>query len=106
MERSARVSEDAYLSALAALALYRVGRANDARVLAKNLASHQEDDGSVLRTSETITVSGGISKTLETTALAALAWMESDAEFADPARAIEFIVASCKGDSVRPRQPC
>ena len=99
LEDAATKSEDAYIVALASLALYKLrGSDTRARTFARKLAQHQEKDGSVLRVAETITRSGGDSKTLEATALAALAWMRDDDLFADHTRrAMEWIVTRCEG---------
>jgi len=101
LERTATESEDAYIVALASLALYQLGKdphRDRARSFARTLATLQEKDGSVQRVTETITRSGGDSKILETTSLAALAWMRDDDVFADHTRrAMEWIVQRCEG---------
>ncbi|KAA5542246.1 hypothetical protein FYK55_15705 [Roseiconus nitratireducens] len=75
LERAAASSEDAYLIALAAITLDNVGRQSAARTLRQRLQTLQASDGS-LTGETTVTQSGGVSRTAETTALAILAWAD------------------------------
>lgn len=69
-------SDDPYLIALSAIALGNAGRDAARTNLLDRLQELQKADGS-LEGQTTITQSGGISKTVETTALAVLAWSTS-----------------------------
>ncbi|MEM0924502.1 MAG: MG2 domain-containing protein [Planctomycetota bacterium] len=73
LEQVAQSSSDAYLTAVSALALRRSGRNEPATSLLQRLVNAQSEDGS-LDGITTITQSGGLSKRVETTSLAILAW--------------------------------
>jgi len=93
----AESSSDPYLIALAANAAIIAGRDDTGRALLKKLASLQDEDGHLIGTEGSITRSGGQSLKIETTALAAMAWMKRS-DFAQNAnKAIEWIVASRSG---------
>ena len=95
--RLASSSDDPYLVALAAAGTLTAGRETQGRSLLDKLASNQADDGHLTGTNGSITRSGGLSLEVETTALAALAWLKS-ADHRDHAeRAIEWIVAHRQG---------
>lgn len=76
LARVAATSNDPYLIALSAAALMNVKRTGDGEELLQKLVSLQRDDGSLQGTT-TVTSSGGLSRTMETTALAVLAWVKS-----------------------------
>ncbi|QDV40529.1 A-macroglobulin complement component [Stieleria neptunia] len=77
MQHVAESSDDPYLIALSAITLANVGRNSQAAALLERLAELQQPDGSFVGKT-TITQSGGISRTVETTALAILAFACSD----------------------------
>ena len=66
-------------------------RKGDGRALLDKLASLQQDDGHLVGTNGSITRSGGVSLKMETTALAALAWMNDSKWTANANHAIEWI---------------
>jgi len=82
--KAAATSSDPYLVALAANCLLNLKR--DAGDLLKKLAKAQKSDGSVKGTKRSITGSTGVNLGIETTALAAMAWMR-DKNFAGNATA-------------------
>lgn len=95
--RLARESDDAYLVALAAAGTLAAGRDDEARPLVKKLKTMQADDGHLTGKNGSITRSGGLSLEIETTALAALAWLRAK-DFTAPAeRAVEWIVSHRQG---------
>jgi hypothetical protein len=93
----ASVSKDSYVLALAANILAATGDADGARSLMATLAAKQNARGAVEGATTSITRSGGRALSIETTSLAALAWMR-DAQFTgNVAKAMKFIAESCKG---------
>jgi len=69
-------SDDAYLIALSAATLLNVGRVDAGERLLESLTLLQGRDGG-LQGRTTVTSSGGLSRAMETTSLAAIAWMKS-----------------------------
>ncbi len=90
-------SDDPYILALAASSAHNAGRADDAAKLMKKLTEHQQDDGHLDAKETSITRSGGISLQIETTALAALAWLKDPAMTAQANKAVEWIIAHRDG---------
>ncbi|MFT5301201.1 MAG: hypothetical protein ACI814_001986, partial [Mariniblastus sp.] len=82
LNQVANESKDPYLIGLAAAALLNVNRDADGEVLLDRLAELQQSSGA-LEGVTTVTQSGGISKTVETTAIAILAWSKKPTEHAD-----------------------
>jgi A-macroglobulin complement component/alpha-2-macroglobulin family protein/MG2 domain-containing protein len=72
--KAAAASSDAYLVALAANCMLNVKR--DAKKLLQKLAAAQKTDGSVTGAKQSIVGSTGVNLGVETSALAALAWMK------------------------------
>ncbi|MBX3466554.1 MAG: A-macroglobulin complement component [Planctomycetes bacterium] len=93
----ARASDDAYVVALAANIALARGEAAQARDLLNKLAGKQAQDGGVDGAATSITGSGGTSLRIETTALAALAFLRSPDHTAPLERAMTFILESCQG---------
>ena len=90
-------TDDPYVTALGATSLLNAGRREAGLALLDKLAQSQHEDGQLTGTQGSITHSGGISLTVETTALAALAWFKEPA-FREPAeRAIRWITANRQG---------
>ena len=73
LNEAARKSEDPYLISLAAASMKNAQREQDAEKLFEKLAEKQKPTGELIGQT-TVTQSGGISRTVETTALAMLAW--------------------------------
>lgn len=86
-------SEDSYLEALAALALLNAGR--DAKALVADLVARQRKDGSLPAAETSVTSSRGGNLVVETTALAAMAYLKAG-EKAAAERAVRFLVAQRK----------
>lgn len=89
-----RSSDDAYELALIANALQLAGHA-DAAAVRQRLAERQKPDGSLCGTTTSITQSSGRDLAVETTGLAALAWLADPAFAGRTRQAIEFL-QSCR----------
>jgi hypothetical protein len=94
---TARASSDPYLVALAANAALAAGRKAAGEELLEKLAGHQKEDGRLVGTQGSITRSGGISLEVETTALAAMAWLRSPAAAPRAHRAVEWLTRNRQG---------
>ena len=70
-------TDDSYVLALAANVLCRRGDKDDARRLLDRLGKQQDATGAVQGAKTSITRSGGVGLTVETTALATLAWLRT-----------------------------
>jgi hypothetical protein len=92
---TAAKSDDPYLTALAANAMLNAGR--NAGELLKKLTAAQQKDGSITGTNGSITRSSGVNLTMETTALASLAWMRSPEHRANAMLAVEWLNKNRKG---------
>ncbi len=97
--KAASNSKDPYLIALAAGAALNIKKhAAAGNELLKKLAGLQEEDGHLTGTNGSITRSGGHSLTVETTALAALAWLKNE-DFAENSDlAVQWLVDSRQGN--------
>jgi uncharacterized protein YfaS (alpha-2-macroglobulin family) len=87
----AQESEDPYLIALAAAAAMKTDRDAAGAELLDRLARFQKEDGHLEATEGTITRSGGLSMQIETTALAAMAWLKEPRMRENADKAIEWI---------------
>jgi hypothetical protein len=94
----AEKTEDAYVVALAASAALDAGNQEQGRQLLDKLVKLQADDGHLSSKLGSITRSGGVSLEIETTALAALAWLKQEAFTAQANKAIEWIVKNRQGN--------
>jgi uncharacterized protein YfaS (alpha-2-macroglobulin family) len=94
---TAEKTEDAYVVALAASAAIDAGKAEEGKKLLDKLAKLQADDGHLEGKLGSITRSGGVSLQIESTALAALAWLKQPAFTAQANKAIEWIVKNRQG---------
>jgi hypothetical protein len=93
----ASASDDPYLIALAAAGALNADEKDDGKKLLDKLAEAQAEDGHLEGKQGSITRSGGQSLKVETTALAALAWLKAPA-FAEQAnRAVKWIIDSRQG---------
>ncbi len=90
-------SEDPYIIALAAGAMLEADRADQAAPLLKRLAEMQDKDGSVPGAKTSVTRSGGQSLLIETTSLAALAWLKDKQYAAQVEKAMRWICEACEG---------
>lgn len=103
--RLAKDSEDPYLIALSACAAVNSNRPERHDLLAK-LIELQEEDGHLMGTSGSITRSGGVSLKVETTSLAAVAWLNATLKTGDAAdgkwaasaqKAVQWLAANRSG---------
>ena len=92
----AQSSDDPYLIALSAAALMNAQQKTDGLSLLKKLAEAQAEDGS-LDGKTTVISSGGISRKVETTSLAILAWLKSPAHLSNAREASKWLVANRQG---------
>ena len=90
-------SDDPYLVALAAGSAAGSAKKPQAKKLLDKLSELQADDGHLESTGGSITRSGGHSLKVETTALAALAWLKLPAYAEQANRAVKWITASRQG---------
>jgi hypothetical protein len=90
-------SKNSYVWALAANALWLGGDKASARGLMERLQKAQLKDGSVGGATQSIVGSGGEALSVETTSLAALAWMREPAFAANVETAIRYLADVCKG---------
>jgi uncharacterized protein YfaS (alpha-2-macroglobulin family) len=92
-----RKSDDSYVLALAAAVASNANQKDEGRKLLEKLAKGQADDGHLDSRQGSITRSGGQSLQVETTALAALAWLKSPEFVAQANKAIQWIVGQRQG---------
>lgn len=97
LKEDAGNSDDPYLIGLAAASLLNVEREADGKVLLDKLAELQKPDG-MLDGIATVTSSGGISKSVETTAIGILAWAKLPGANSDAyQKAAQWLVKSRQG---------
>jgi len=94
---SASESDDPYLIALAAAGAFNGEKQTEAEKLLDALAELQAEDGHLEGTDGSITRSGGHSLQVETTALAALAWLKLPGYSEQATRAVQWIIESRQG---------
>lgn len=97
VSRAARASSNSYVHALAANVLQAAGRGADAGALLGQLAQRQEAGGAVGGATASIVGSSGEALQIETTSLAALAWLRSPAHEAQLEKSIRWLAESCQG---------
>jgi len=90
-------SDDPYVIALAAAAAQNAGKTDAANKLLEKLADLQAEDGHLEGTQGSITRSGGQSLKVETTALAALAWLKMPQFGPQAKKAVDWLVAGRGG---------
>jgi alpha-2-macroglobulin-like protein len=92
--------DDPYTLSLISLSLFNSDRKKESNSLMKMLVKHQNGNGCMKGSYTSITGSGGKSLQVETTALAALAWMKDYSTFGNEARkAIKFIHECGRGSN-------
>ena len=96
-ERAARKSENAYVVALGANVMALAGRVEAARALGKDLVDAQEDDGHVGGATQSIVGSRGDALDIETTSLAALAWLRDPAFTTNVEASMRWLTTVCEG---------
>lgn len=92
MEARGLESTDPYEVALCAGALHAAERGAAAKAARGRLAEMQEEDGSVMGTTSSITRSGGRDLGVETTALTILAWLDDTEHEARVRKAVEWML--------------
>lgn len=97
LKAAAAKSTNSYVVALAANALALAGDTAEARALMGRLASSQGNDGVVGGATQSIVGSSGATLNIETTALAALAWMRDPSYVGNVERAMKFLAESSDG---------
>lgn len=90
-------SDDPYLIALAAGSVLNAGQKTEGDALLKKLAKAQAEDGHLDGKQGSITRSGGYSLTVETTALAVLAWLKDPAYSVNAKKGVEWIIKNRQG---------
>ncbi len=96
LKTAAEASQNSYVVALAANAMYLSGDKTEASKLMERLAAKQKADGSVDGIKSTIVGSGGESLQVEGTSLATLAWLREPAYAGRVEKSIKFLADSCK----------
>jgi hypothetical protein len=96
LKSAAAQSQNSYVLALAANAFFLAGEKDEAKKQMDRLAAKQVADGSVSGGTATIVGSGGEALTIETTALAALAWLRDPNYAGNVEKAMKFLCESCK----------
>ncbi|MFK8115039.1 MAG: MG2 domain-containing protein [Rubripirellula sp.] len=98
LAKVAQQSQDPYLVALSAATLMNVNRTEEGEKLLEKLAGWQQDGGS-LEGRTTVTSSGGISRTMETTAIGILAWVKSPQYIGQARSAAKWISGNRLGNA-------
>jgi uncharacterized protein YfaS (alpha-2-macroglobulin family) len=95
--RAAESTKNTYVLALAANVLHIAGRTDERNAILDRLIHLQQPDGSLSGASGSIVGSGGQALTIETTALASLAWL-SDMDYIDfTDKGVKYLAANCEG---------
>jgi uncharacterized protein YfaS (alpha-2-macroglobulin family) len=97
VREAAQKSENSYVTALAANVLIAAGDKEGEEILLDKLAGKQSDDGSVQGATTSVVGSGGEALMIETTSLAALAWLHNPHYVANVEKAIQYLAEVCKG---------
>jgi len=96
LKTAAAASQNNYVVALAANALYLAGDKTDAKKLMDRLAERQKADGSMDGIKGSIVGSEGESLEVEGTSLATLAWLREPAYAGRVEKSIKFLADSCQ----------
>jgi uncharacterized protein YfaS (alpha-2-macroglobulin family) len=96
LKAAAAASQNSYVLALAANALYLAGEKGEAIKLMDRLAAKQKADGSVDGIKSSVVGSEGEALAIEGTSLATLAWMREPAYAGRVEKSIKFLADSCK----------
>ena len=98
LNKVAKKSDDPYLIALSAAALMNAQLTDEGMALLAKLADLQNQDGG-LDGKTTVTSSGGISRKVETTAIATLAWLKSPQYTRNAQAASKWLVTNRRGSA-------
>ncbi len=93
---AAEKTQNTYVMALGANVLALAGDQEGTNHLLDRLAGKQTDDGSLDGAITSVVGSGGEALTIETTALAALAWLQNSRYAANVEESIRYLAESCK----------
>jgi hypothetical protein len=96
LAKDAADRDDPYYNGLVAMCLFNVGRKADAQKLIARLGKHQKEDGSVLDSKTTVVDSQGDALMIETTAVAALAWLRDKEYAGNVEKAMQWLTTRCK----------
>ena len=96
LNQVAKESDDAYLIALSAAALMNAKMTDEGLKRLDKLVTMQNEDGG-LDGKTTVTSSGGISRKVETTAIATLAWLKSPKHTNNAKSAAKWLVSNRRG---------
>ncbi|MBW3596082.1 MAG: A-macroglobulin complement component [Planctomycetes bacterium] len=89
-------SQNTYAVALAANVLAKAGDEEGLNHLLDKLTGSQQEDGSLSGATQSVVGSGGEALTIETTALAATAWLSNSRYTENVERAIKYLAEVCK----------
>ncbi len=93
---AAERTQNTYVMALGANVLLLGGESDGANRLLDKLAGRQTEDGSLTGATTSVVGSGGDALTIETTALAVLAWLKSPHYVENVEKSIKYLAESCK----------
>lgn len=96
LKKAANASQNNYVVALAANALYLADQKLEAKQLMDRLAAKQAKDGSINGIKSSIVGSGGKSLKVEGTALATLAWLRDQSYAGSVEKSIKYLADSCE----------
>jgi uncharacterized protein YfaS (alpha-2-macroglobulin family) len=96
VRRVARVTENTYVTALGANVTALAGDEDATNQLLDRLAGKQTADGSLSGATTSVVGSGGVALQIETTALAALAWLTNPRYTSNAESSIRFLAENCK----------
>jgi len=97
LKHAAQTDPNSYVKALAANAMFLAGDQTAAREFMDALARRQESDGHVSGATISVVGSQGDSLEIETTALAALAWLREPSYAGNALKAMQFLASACEG---------
>ena len=96
LTNAAATDNNSYVKALAANALCLAGDRESAKSFMEKLASRQQNDGHVAGATTSVVGSEGVSLDVETTSLAALAWLRDPAFTGQAMKAVQFLSTACQ----------
>ncbi len=97
VRRTAKATDNTYVMALAANVFSRAGEKEGEEHMLDKLAGRQSDNGSLEGATVSVVGSGGESLRIETTSLAAIAWLRNPNYIQNVEKAIKYLAEVCKG---------
>ena len=97
VRKAAEATDNTYVMALAANVFSRAGEKEGEEHMLDKLAGRQASDGSVEGATVSVVGSGGESLRIETTSLAATAWLRNPNYTQNVEKAIQYLAEVCKG---------